>query len=66
MNADYDFSVVDQGRFYRPVDELEIPIYLDKALMAFFSQKAIEKSADLRDIVHKVLRKEMDLAKDIS
>nr|VFJ55417.1 MAG: hypothetical protein BECKFW1821B_GA0114236_10232 [Candidatus Kentron sp. FW] len=30
MKDEYDFSGAEQGRFYRPVEELDIPIYLDK------------------------------------
>ncbi len=30
MKDEYDFSNAEQGKFYRPLDDLEIPIYLDK------------------------------------
>ena len=30
MKEEYDFSKAEQGKFYRPIDELEIPVYLDK------------------------------------
>ncbi|MFZ3135823.1 MAG: hypothetical protein WA126_00355 [Thermodesulfovibrionales bacterium] len=27
MKKEYDFSKAEQGKFYRPVEKLEIPIY---------------------------------------
>ena len=41
MKKEYDFSKAEQGKFYRPIEELEIPIYLDKEIKTFFSKKAI-------------------------
>ena len=30
MKEEYDFTNAEQGRFYQPMEELEIPIYLDR------------------------------------
>nr|VFJ72927.1 MAG: hypothetical protein BECKFW1821C_GA0114237_104026 [Candidatus Kentron sp. FW] len=30
MKDEYDCSEAEQGRFYRPIEELDIPIYLDQ------------------------------------
>lgn len=30
MKDEYDFSNAEQGKFYRPIEALDIPIYLDK------------------------------------
>jgi len=49
----------------KPIKELEIPVYLDKDVEAFFYQKASEKNIDLKQVVDTVLRKEMDLLKVI-
>jgi hypothetical protein len=43
MKKEYDFSKAEQGKFYRPVEKLEIPIYLDKEVKEFFSKKALNK-----------------------
>lgn len=32
MRKEYDFSKAEQGKFYRPLEKLEIPIYLDNEL----------------------------------
>ncbi len=59
----YDFSKAEQGRFYRPMEELEIPIYLDKEIKAFYSKKALKKNVDLNKVINAVLRKEMEMLK---
>ncbi len=40
MKEEYDFSEAEQGKLYRPIDELEIPVYLDKEVEKFFYKKA--------------------------
>ena len=37
-----NFSKAEQGKFYRPIEELEIPVYLDKEIKAFYSKKALK------------------------
>ncbi len=36
MKEEYDFTNAEQGKFYRPIEELEIPIYLDKEIKEYF------------------------------
>lgn len=61
MEKEYDFSNAEQGKFYRPLEELEIPVYLDKKVRTFFSKKAVEKNVELNQIINAVLLKEMEL-----
>ena len=65
MKEEYDFSKAEQGKFYRPLDELEIPVYLDKDVGEFFCRKAAERDIDLKKVVDTILRKEMDLLRAI-
>ncbi len=65
MKEEYDFSTAEQGRFYRPIDELEIPVYLDKDVEKFFYQRTAGRNIDLKQIVDTILRKEMDLLRTI-
>ncbi|WP_133512337.1 hypothetical protein [Candidatus Thiosymbion oneisti] len=37
MKDEYDFTDAEQGKFYRPLEELDIPIYLDKEVKNFGS-----------------------------
>lgn len=63
MKKEYDFSNAEQGKFYRPVEKLEIPVYLDKEIKAFYSKKALKKNVDLNKVVNTILRKEMEMLK---
>lgn len=62
MENEYDFSKAEQGKFYRPIEELDIPVYLDKKVRNFFNKKAREKNVELREIINAILLKEMKLA----
>lgn len=42
MKDEYDFTDAGQGKFYRPLEELDIPIYLDKEVKEFFLKKLSE------------------------
>ncbi len=65
MRKEYDFTKAEQGKFYRPIEELEIPVYLNKGIKAFYSKTAMKKNVDLNKIVNTILRKEMELLKTI-
>ena len=57
MKKEYDFSKAEQGKFYRPITELEIPIYLNKEVKTFFIKRASDKKLEFK--------KEMDLLQKI-
>lgn len=65
MKKEYDFSRAIQGKFYRPIEELEIPVYLDKEVKEFFSKTASKKKIDIDKVVNAILRKEMEMIKAI-
>ena len=65
MKREYDFSKAVQGKFYRPIEQIEVPVYLDKEVKDFFSKKAAEKRVRLEKMVNAVLRKEMEMLKEI-
>ena len=54
-----------RGKFYCPPEKMEIPIYLDKKLRKFYEQVALKNHVDLGTIVNTVLKKEMELQKEI-
>ncbi len=43
MKEEYDFMNAEQGRFYRPIEELEIPVYLDRDIREVLMKKLKEK-----------------------
>jgi hypothetical protein len=61
MKKHYDFSKAEQGKFYRPLDELEIPIYLEENVKYYFSKQASEKNIDLNKMINIILKKEIEL-----
>ena len=65
MKKEYNFSKVLQDKFYRPMEHIEVTVYLDKEVKAFFTKKAAEKKVKLEKIVNAVLRKEMEMLKEI-
>ncbi len=65
MKKEYDFSKAEQGKFYRPMEELEIPIYLDKKVKEFFRKKALNKNMELDKVINTILSKEMEILKEI-
>jgi len=65
MKKEYDFSKAEQGKFYRPLEHLAIPVYLDKEIKAYFSEKALKKNVDLDKVINTILRKEMEMLKAI-
>ena len=65
MKKEYDFSKGVQGKFYRPIEKLEIPVYLDSEVKEFFSKAASKKKIDIDKVVNTILRKEMEMLKAI-
>ena len=46
MKEEYDFTNAEQGRFYRPIEELEIPVYLDADIRAILMKKLKESGSE--------------------
>lgn len=65
MRKEYDFSKAEKGKFYRPLNELEIPIYLDKKVKDYYLALSETKNIELNKIINSILEKEMELQKDI-
>ena len=65
MKKEYDFSKAEQGKFYRPIEELELPIYLEKKVKLFYEKKAQQKHIKLEKIVNNILKKEMGIMKEV-
>ena len=65
MRKEYNFSKSEQGKFYRPIEEFELPIYLDKEVKEFFVRRALDKKIKLDKVINTILRKEMEMLKEI-
>jgi hypothetical protein len=65
MKKEYDFSRAVQGKFHRPPEQLRIPVYLDSVLESFYSERARKRKIDVGTLINAVLRKEMDIVKEL-
>ena len=61
------FSNAEQGKIYRPIEELEIPIYLDKEVKEFFMASLKNKKDDisLSEIINSLLKQNIELSKSL-
>lgn len=64
MKDEYDFTNAEQGKFYRPLEELDIPIYLDSEVKSFFMKKLStkEQSTSLSELVNDLLKKDIEIS----
>ena len=65
MKKEYDFSNAVKGKFYRPEEKLELPIYLEKKIKNYFSDIAKSKATTLEKVINIILKKEMEIQKEI-
>lgn len=67
MKDEYDFSNAEQGKFYRPSEELEIPIYLDKDVTAYLMKKiSTPNETSVSDLVNTLLKNDIEIAKKLA
>ncbi len=67
MKKEYDFTKAEQGKFYRPLEELDIPIYLDDEIKSFFMKKMknSEKNFSLNSIINSLLKQDIEISKKL-
>ena len=65
MQPEYDFSNAVRGKFYRPLQDIEIPIYLEHNVREFYSHMAEQKNLSPDELINRVLKKEMELIQEI-
>jgi len=65
MKREYDFSRGERGKFYRNGAELRLPIYLDAKLQGQFQRIAENKGKELSDLVNQLMRKQIELLKEL-
>jgi len=63
MKDEYDFSNAEQGKFYRAIEDLDIPIYLEPEVKAFFLQR-IQKNS-LNEMVNALLKKDIEISNQL-
>lgn len=65
---EYDFSDAEQGKFYRPIEELDIPVYLDQEIMSFFADRMKQDNTNfsLRETVNSLLKKDIEISRQLA
>ncbi|MDO9169667.1 MAG: hypothetical protein Q7U18_11370 [Methylobacter sp.] len=66
MKEEYDFSNAEQGKFYVPVEDIQLPIYLDKDVVQYFNEKCLTTPGSLQLLVNDLLRKDIEIAKRVT
>jgi hypothetical protein len=66
MKEEYDFSNAEQGKFYVPVENIQLPIYLDKDIIQYLNEKCLPTQESLQILVNDLLRKDIEIAKRVT
>jgi len=68
MKKEYDFTNAEQGKFYRPIEELDIPIYLDDEIKNFFLKNIQEKKSDfsLSSIINSLIKQDIEISRKLA
>lgn len=68
MKEEYDFTGAEQGKFYRPIEELDIPIYLDQEIKAYFLENFQNKSKDfsLNSVINSLIKQDIEISKKLA
>jgi hypothetical protein len=66
MKEEYDFSNAEQGKFFIPAEDIQIPIYLDHDIAQFLSKQCDSGSNSLQALVNDLLRKDIEIARRVA
>ena len=65
MKEEYDFSNAEQGKFYVPIEDIQLPIYLDEDIIQYLNEKCLTSQESLQSLVNDLLRKDIEIAKRV-
>ena len=68
MREEYDFTDAEQGRFYRPIEELDIPIYLDQDIKEYFIKNLKDKKEgfSLNEVINSLIKKDIEITQKLA
>ena len=67
MKKHYDFSKGKKGIFHiNNAKDIHLPIYLDNDIEEYFTNIANSKGKDINTLINKILKKEVELQKELS
>lgn len=65
MKKEYDFTNAEQGKFYRPIEQLEIPIYVDKNIQNVIASVADKSNKSISELVNELLKNDIEIAQSL-
>ena len=65
MREEYDFSKGERGKFYNPNATINLPVYLDRDVLDYFSARAKTKGVELNTLVNDLLKKDIALIEGV-
>jgi hypothetical protein len=66
MKEEYDFANAEQGKFYVPTAEIQLPIYLDKDITQYLNKQGLTNQESLQTLVNDLLRKDIEIAQRVA
>ena len=63
MKKEYDFSNAERGKFFKESAEYNLPVYLDPENLEFVKSIAKANETDISEIVNKLIRENIKIAK---
>ena len=65
MKKEYDFTDAEQGKFYRPMEELEMPVYIDKNIQKVIVSVADKSNKSISELVNSLLKNDIEIAQSL-
>ena len=65
MRKEYDFKDAEQGKFYRPIEDLEIPIYIDKNIQKVIVSVVDKSNMSISELVNSLLKNDIEIAQSL-
>ncbi len=61
MKTEYDFSQGQRGKFFRKDAALDLPVYLEPAVLDYLIQRARAKGTNVGTLVNELLKRDIEL-----
>jgi hypothetical protein len=65
MKKEYDFTDAEQGKFCRPLNQLEIPVYLERDVRKSLLATAAKAKKSVGALVNDLLRNDLAIARSL-
>ena len=65
MKKEYDFTNAEQGKFCRPLDQLDIPVYLARDVRKSLVATAAKAKKNVGELVNDLLRNDLEIARSL-